>query len=215
MNLSYLLTIPCPRNMAPAERNAVLVFRRPIFFTDSLLALRAGPLVHVDILPMDPATPANTLSYTSYVGYPFTVSISDKTRYDNETCVALAIPLAEAEHEALVGYLCDLCGHNIPYNYVDVATMALPQSLQTSLKDDLSSEAPADITHLFCSQAAVLALRNALAERRPLLELLRHVNSRCVTPYDLFHMLRPHAQPVCCLALGRGAVVPRPLPGPV
>ena len=201
--------------MSEEPRQVVLLFRRPIFFTDSLLALRAGPLVHVELLPVDAENPGNTLSYTSYVGYPFAMSISVKGTYDNETCVALSLNVSREEQEQLISYLHDLCEQNIPYNYTDVATMALPRGMQYALKDDLSSEAPADITHLFCSQAVVLALRNALDNIRQLYHILQYVNSRCVTPYNLFHLLRPYTQTVCCLALRRGAVVPRSLAEPL
>lgn len=186
----------------------VLVFRRPLYLSDSVIALRAGPLVHVEILPIDSETPENTISYTSYVGCQFAMSISTKNTFDNQTCVALSLDLSVKEHQCLISYLHDLCEANIPYNYADVAFMALPHSVLQAVVDDVPSEDPRDLRSLFCSQAALLALRNSLAAEHPLVPVLSGVVSRTVFPYSLFLLLRPFTRTVDCLALSRGAVLP-------
>lgn len=193
------------------KMHVACVFRRPVFYSDSLVAMRAGPLVHVELMPLDPSTPENSMSYTSYVGYPFAASLSTKHTFDNATCVALALEVERPEFERLVGYLHDLCERNIPYNYGDTALMMLPLQLVQSLCDDVPSESPEHITTLFCSQAVVLALRHALSEEHPAFRLVRDINSRTVFPYALFQLLRPYTRPVCCNALQRGAFVPRSL----
>jgi hypothetical protein len=201
--------------MEESLRQVVCVFRRPVFFSDSLLALRAGPVIHVELLPVDTLNPENTLSYTSYVGHPFGVSISTKRTFDNETCVGLVLEVSPAEHENLVSYLHDLCEANIPYNYQDMAIMALPRTLFEAVIDDIPSEDPRDIRSLFCSQAVLLALRNSLADDNPLLEVLSKVVSRTIFPYTLFHLLRPFAHTIDCRALASGLVVLRPLSEPL
>jgi hypothetical protein len=201
--------------MEEARRQVVCVFRRPVFFSDSLIALRAGPVVHVEVLPIDVLHPENTLSYTSYVGQPFGVSISTKRTFDNETCVGLVLEVSPEEHETLVSYLHDLCEANIPYNYHDMAIMALPRTLFEAVVDDVPSEDPRHLRSLFCSQAVLLALRNSLSEENPLLPVLAGVVSRTIFPYTLFHLLRPYTHTVDCRALASGMVVLRPLPEPL
>lgn len=211
--LVYLIDDERPASMP--TRQCVCVFRRPVFFTDSLIALRAGPLVHVELLPIDANIPDNTLSYTSYVGHAFGVSISTKATFDNETCVGLALDLTPLEHERLISYLHDLCAANIPYNYGDMALMALPRTLFEAVVEDIPSEDPRDVRKLFCSQAVLLALRNSLADDNPLGDVLGRIVSRTIFPYTLFHVLRPYTRPVDCRALARGVVVSRPLSEPL
>ena len=196
---------------SPEKHHVVCVFRRPIFYSDTLVSLRAGPLVHVEIMPIEVDNPHNSISYTSYIGCPFSMSISMKRTYDNTSCVAVALEVSQEEKERLTSYLHDLCEANIPYNYVDTAMMVLPTSVHGCLSDDVSSEDPVHLTALFCSQAVVLALRNGLNEQRDLYEVLAAVNSRVVLPYTLFHLLRPYGRTVCCHALRTGTLVPLPL----
>lgn len=196
-------------------RDVVCVFRRPVFYTDMIASLRVGPLVHVELLPMDRDSPLDTLSYTSYVGCPFSMSISTKRTFDDSTCVALALRVTTPEMQALVSYLHDLCVAKIPYNYSDAACLALPAGVRETLLADLPSSAPCDVTSLFCSQAVVLALRHALAPGGALAADLALANSRTVSPYALFHLLRPFAHPVSCAALARGELEPRALREPV
>lgn len=194
-----------PRPSSIMKRVA-LMFRKPVFFSDTILALRAGPLIHVEILPIDDNNPENTLSYTSFVGSPFSMSISTKRTYENDTCVGLAFDVSEHEHELLVSYLHDLCEKNIPYNYSDVALSVLPSGIKNSFVDDVASESPTDITSLFCSQAVVLALRNALDEKTALFQRLKDVNSRTVLPYALYHVIKPYARSIDCVSLQHGVV---------
>ena len=188
------------------QRSVLCVFRKPSRFTDSLIALRAGRLVHVDILPMDPDNVENSLSYTSYVGEHFSMSLSAKHDYDDDTCVALELKVSPEEHECLIAYLNELFERNIPYNYKDLAVMALPCTLQDSLVSDILSESPEDIQSLFCSQAVVLALRNSLAQDRALFRQLRMLNSRTIYPCTLYHVLRPYTKMVSCNGIRRGEI---------
>lgn len=193
----------------------VCVFRRPVFYSDSLVSLRAGPLVHVEMMPLDESNPQNSLSYTSYVGGPFCMTLAAKQTYSDETCVALALPMQDHEMASLERYLEELCVANIPYNYLDTALMLLPASVHECISDDVTSEAPGELRHLFCSQAVVLALRHALDRERHLHGAMCSLNSRVTLPYALFHILRPYGQTVSCNALQRGAIVPLSLPQPV
>jgi hypothetical protein len=184
----------------------VCVFKKAVFLTDSIVAMKAGPLVHVELLVIDSNVPSNSLSYTSYVGCEFGVSISTKQTYNSKDSIALAFDVTPDEHASLISYLHDLCESHIPYNYKDIAIMLLPKTIQRNFVDDVTSETPREIKALFCSQGIVLALRNSLSQASPLCQQLRGLNSRTVHPYALYHMLRPYTYMVNCDLLRNGEV---------
>jgi hypothetical protein len=186
--------------------SVAIVFRKPVFLTDSILALYAGKYVHVDICLVDEREPKYTMTCTSYVGHKFSMSTTDKRNYDDEDYLGLLIETTDTEQDKLTGYLLDLVENNIPYNYVDVAAMALPMVVADSLIDDVRSEDPAHITNLFCSQAVVLALRNCLSDSHPLLPLLAKVNSRRILPNTLCNILTPSCERISCSSLRGGLV---------
>lgn len=175
-----------------------------MFYTDSWLAAYAGPLLHTEIVPIDPVIASNTLSFTSYMGQNFSVSISTKYTYNNDTCVALKIPVTAEEYGRIVSYLYELCESKISYNYSDLLLTALPDSFQTVLLDDVVAENPRKIKSLFCSQAAVLALRQSLAVEHPVRRELDKYNSRTMLPYHLYKLLQPFCQALDCNALALG-----------
>lgn len=189
--------------------HVVCVFRRPVQYSDTLVSFCAGPLVHVELLLLDPREPRASASFTSFVGCTFGQSLSGKCAYDDATCVALALEVSEPENEALVAYLQDLCDADIPYNYCDTAMLMLPGGVALFGGTDVPSEAPRALRSLFCSQAAVLALRHALGAERPLARVLARLNSRAVLPYALYHLLLPFARGAGCAALQEGRLEPR------
>lgn len=191
----------------------VLVFRRPIFFTDTVISLCAGHLVHVDIVPIDEQNPINSLVCTSYIGETFSISLTRKAAYSDSDEVGLAIATTDDEHLRVTSYLHDLAVNKIPYNYTDVISCALPKMIKKTFLEDLASDNPAKIKSLFCSQAVVLALRNGLSESNPVTQVVKGLNSRCILPEALFRQLNPICPRVSCSALRYGAVVPySPLP---
>lgn len=186
----------------------VLVFRRPVFVSDKILAVYAGKLMHVDIMPIYDSVPENTITYTSYVSENFSMSISTKRLYTNERCVARAIPVTSDEFDRAVSFLHDLCEAEVPYNYADLLLTAMPHMLQTAFIDDVPSENPKDLTSVYCSQAAVLCLRAALGEDSPLLAEMREINSRLTLPLDLYHHVLPYSTGASCDDLQRGVIIP-------
>jgi hypothetical protein len=183
---------------------AVVVFRRPTRVSDKFLSLFAGELVHCDIIPLDVSDEQNAITFTSYVGETFSMSINTKKSYDNNRNVALAIPYSKEEFGLLTTYLFQLYSNNVPYNYSDILLDTLPCRLREVVVDDVSSEDPAQLSTVYCSQAVVLALRNSLHAERNVLETLRGVNSRVTIPLQLYHLLRPFSHHVDCTALRKG-----------
>ncbi len=186
----------------------VVVFRKPVLLSDKLISCVAGNLIHSDIMPVDTTNSENSMNFTSYVGENFSVSITGKHMYNNKDNVALCIETSEEEQETMISYLHDLCENNIPYNYIDLVAEMLPSRIAGYVVDELDSEDPKHITHLFCSQAIVLVLRNSLSETSELCKALRTQNCRLTLPSELYHILMPFSRQVCCDALRKGEVVP-------
>lgn len=103
----------------------------------------------------------------------------------------LAIPLSCEEYENAQNYLGRLRDAKVHYNYADLAMVLAPKFLVQSLMPDVE---PGCIpSHVFCSQAALLVLKNALmqkdrSDRLP--EILAGVNSRTCTPNRLYRILQ-------------------------
>ena len=194
---------------------AVIVFRKPVCMTDRFLSVFAGQLTHCDILPIDVSDAHNAMTFTSYVGETFSMSINTKRNYNNRKNVAIAIPYNKCEFDLLTTYLYDLCSHNIKYNLIDISLDALPITVRDMICEDVESEDPKDIKKIYCSQAAVLSLRNSLASDRRLLEKLKETNSRVTVPLQLYYILRNFGQIVDCDALHEGKVIPYSLSSPI
>ena len=186
--------------------HTVIVFRKPSFLSDSIISMYAGQLVHTDICPIDDLNGCNTLTCTCYIGESFSASLSAKRSFSDVSHMALAIPTSEQEQDRITTYLYTLVENNVRYNYLDVAAMALPTLLRNTLFGDIESEDPTRIQSLFCSQAAVLVLRNCLDESREVSKVLAKVNSRCVLPNTLYTILSQFAVRVTCESLREGKV---------
>lgn len=171
--------------------------------------------MHCDILPVDMQDAQNAMSFTSYMNETFSMSINTKQRYNNKKNVAIAIPYNKAEFDLLTSYLYDLCSQNIKYNLIDITLDALPATIRDAIVDDVASEDPKDIKKIYCSQAAVLSLRNSLAQDRKLLSHLKETNSRTTVPLQLYYTLRNFGQIVDCEALHSGRIIPFQLETPV
>jgi hypothetical protein len=102
------------------------------------------------------------------------------------------IPLNFEEYTRLVHWSTQQVAHHCPYNYRDLAWQIAPQTIRNSYVKDL----PVSVAHtprcVFCSQAIVLALReasNGVGARRILHDFIFAANSRLVTPSDLSRIL--------------------------
>jgi hypothetical protein len=185
-----------------------VVFRKPKFLSDSIIAMYAGQLVHTDICPIDESNPEHTLVCTCYVGENFTASLSSKKEFSDASHVALAIQTTNEEQDAITSYLYTLTERHVRYNYTDVAAMVLPTSFRTSLMGDVNTEDPNGVSSLFCSQAVVLVLRNCLNHERDITKTLKAVNSRCVLPNTLYYLIYPFSRRISCEALQKGEIEP-------
>ena len=149
----------------------------------------AGPYVHTEIVVSHtaPATTTHT-AYAAYTGETFAQVPQQDFWYGDQTHDFLRIHVSNEELRR-VDDTCGVCAKTkIPYNTRDMVLSILP----------LRNPKEKDIYHaqsLFCSQSIVLILRSCLDSDHPLQQSLSSVNSRTVTPTQLYDLIRPHCAP--------------------
>lgn len=112
---------------------------------------------------------------------------------NNDTHAMLLLAVSEEEYIRARSYTSSLCTANIGYNYVDLALCGLPSSVAARLGPDVDPH-PIPKT-MYCSQAAILILRNAIVPARetaPLVQVLTSTNSRACSPMMLYNLLSSH-----------------------
>ena len=142
----------------------------------------AGPYIHVElVISKDNVHTA----YTAFMSETFSRTFQKDFNYSDDKHDYLSIPVSEEELYR-IGLACEACVESkIPYNLADMAFCQLPMRHPTehSLYESKS---------LFCSQAIVLLLRTSLEPNHKLHAALASVNSRTVTPTQLYNILIPH-----------------------
>lgn len=187
---------------------AVVVFEHPFDVTSFMMSARIGKFVHTDLVLVDDTRPSEALTFTSYIGSPFSVSISAKTKYSDGTHSALCICITEKEYMQMSSYAHDLCMQMVPYNYHDTTALAFPRTLCNLLMNDVRLDDAKSIKTLFCSQACVLVLRNGLYCNQGLYHVLKLTNSRTTSPCKLWDLMLPYSHRVSCGVLASGCVKP-------
>ena len=163
-----------------------LVFKRDSNGTvEQMVKLLSGEMIHVDIIPNEPALSA----YTSYMFESFSKNKIENT-YSPSTHTTLYIPLTEEENARAITFLTSCVDRNVPYNYSDIFRCVLPGN---SLLSDVS---PDNFSTLFCSQAVVLCLRTALEPDHLAFTVVKQLNSRITTPQTLYNMISPFCKEV-------------------
>lgn len=102
----------------------------------------------------------------------------------------LAYRVEELEYDRAREYISKLRVNNVRYNYSDLVLCAMPKSMAAIVP--MSGDVPPHtIPHtIFCSQAAVLMLRECLGGSGCVVErVLQGVNSRFCRPQDLYTLL--------------------------
>ena len=153
----------------------------------------AGPYVHTEIVVSSSshaAAPATHTAYAAYTGETFAQVPQEDFWHGDQTHDFLRVHVSEEELRR-VDDTCGVCAKTkVPYNTRDMVLSILP----------LRNPKEKDIYHapsLFCSQSIVLILRSCLEPDHPLQQSLSLVNSRTVTPTQLYDLIRPHCSPVC------------------
>jgi hypothetical protein len=144
--------------------------------TESIVQALSGPMVHVDMVP-DTADP---YAYTSYMFECFSKNPT-LNAYTPDTHTAISLPMTNEERARSVLYLERCVEQSVPYNYPDLVACVTPAASW------LVSEVPADNPKtLFCSQAAVLCIRQAVDPTSVLGQAVAKVHSRVTSPSALY-----------------------------
>jgi len=147
----------------------------------------AGPYVHTEIIVSTEADGCK--SYSAYMGRKFSCQPLDSSRINDDTYDFLMLPVTP-EEEACIRITLEACVKSrIPYNTVDMILSQAP--FRQPVDRSLFESAPSG---LYCAQAAVAMLRECLMPPSSILVSLSALNSRTVTPSELFNALRPHSQ---------------------
>ena len=147
----------------------------------------AGPYVHTEIIVSQLIPSPIHTSYSAYVGNCFSRTFQKDLMFSDQTHDFLNIDVSE-EELYLISKTCEACAScKIPYNTSDMVLSVLP--FRSPTEPTIST-----CNSLFCSQAVVLILRGCLGKEHPILNHL-HMNSRTVTPSQLYTALKPTCRP--------------------
>lgn len=140
---------------------------------ENIVGFLTGRYVHVDVV-------MNSMCYTSYMFEAF--SANPLPDYNTETHTCLEICVTQAEYEAALQYVSDMVDREVGYNYKDMIHSVMPtKDFLGDVKDPVQS--------VFCSQAVLRCLRACLVRNTTIMECLKRVNSRFVTPNRLYELL--------------------------
>ena len=148
---------------------------------ESLVQLCAGPMIHVDIIPVDVR-----VAYTSYMFESF--SENTLIGYSPLTHVCLRLDVTQHEHDTTAAILADWVKRGIPYNYPDIFRCILPGDCGVCELLD-----PASVSSLFCSQAVTLVLQHALDLESILAKAMHALPCQFTTPNALYNVALPFA----------------------
>lgn len=158
----------------------------------------AGPYVHTELIVSHAtAIPLHT-AYAAYMKETFTQITQNDFWYEDQSHDFLRIPVS-CDELRRIDETCEACVKTkVPYNTRDMILSIIP----------LRSPTEKDIYHaksLFCSQSIVLVLRSCLDQNHPLQPSLASVNSRTITPTQLYDLIRPYSTPACKSQMMMGA----------
>jgi hypothetical protein len=155
-----------------------------------LVKILAGPYVHTEIIVSQADPQIVHTAYSAYMPTNFSRTLEKDFWFEDLCHDYLSIPVTQDELMR-VSKTCEACVEaKIPYNLRDMVLSQVP--LRNPSESDLFH------THtLFCSQAVILILRSCLDGEHPLQPYLAEINSRTVTPTQLYELLKPHCVPKC------------------
>ena len=155
-----------------------------------MVKILSGPYVHTEIIVTQKSYPAAHTAYSAYMSCNFSRTFQRDFAFNDECHDFLQIPVSDEELLS-ISETCEACAESrIPYNTHDMVLSKLP--LRNPKECDLFQSKT-----LFCSQAALLILRACVFDTNCLKDHLYAVNSRVVTPTDLFDLLRPFCLQKC------------------
>jgi hypothetical protein len=173
---------PIPDDANPV----VVVYRKPISCTDRLLQLGgAGRYTHCEIyLPLEQA------SFAIFQGTNMQCSVALPKLYRDRPDLFNwhMFALNTTEYSRLKVWNVEQVSNRCAYNLSDLAYKLLPTGIQSMFVSDVGEQEARNPHKLYCSQAVVLALREACSGPggSPHIAAFAHsMNSRLTTPTEL------------------------------
>jgi hypothetical protein len=171
----------------------IVVYRRPMDLTEHLMQKVAGSsdceFTHCELfLPDSGGT--FTIFKGGYLSKFETLPMMYNTR--PELFAWHMIPLNYEEYVRMHLWNTVQISHRCPYNFRDLLWQMAPRKLRYSCVNDLAVPIAHNPTRMFCSQAIILALReasNGIGSRQMLKQFVGSSNSRLVSPSDLSCMV--------------------------
>ena len=155
----------------------------------------AGPYVHTEMVLSQLRPTIIHTAYAAYTNSTFCRVFESEMDYQDQTHDFLHVQVQE-EELLKISKTCEACVETkIPYNTRDMVLSIFPFRNPTE----------SDIFHtntLFCSQSIVLILRSCLDQNNPIIETLSTVNSRTITPSQLYNLLS-----TCCRQASTNQVI--------
>lgn len=151
-----------------------------------LVQTLSGPYVHSEMI-VHSATAKR--AYSAYMNTAFTRTPERDFAFSDTTHDFLHVETS-ADESRRIWDTCEVCViTKVPYNLSDMVLSIVPMRAP-------KERTIFDSQTLFCSQAIVLILRASLEKDHPLQEHLAEINSRVVTPTQLYNALLPHCKRV-------------------
>lgn len=155
-----------------------------------LVKILAGPYVHTELIVTQSEPTTIHTAYSTYMSDTFSRTFQRDFWFADQYHDFLHIPVSKEELQRICK-TCEACVETkIPYNTRDMVLSQVP--LRNPTEHDLFHSPT-----LFCSQAVVLILRSCLDEMHSLQPHLSTVNSRTITPSQLYELLKPQCAPRC------------------
>lgn len=164
-----------------------------------------GNPVHMDVVLVKPRSHSGRFCFSAYVNQTFEMCLMDQSQIMDPAYINQSLDVTEAEYQLCMDYMLQLVDGKTKYDYAD-ALLLMPMapkgrstapkfaSFMSPLLQDVNADGQMPKS-VFCSQSVVLMLReclNAQGIHAALVERLKQLNSRLVSPKMVFDMLQDH-----------------------
>lgn len=171
----------------------IIVYRRPWDTTDFVLQACGGGNVLCEFTHCEMYFPDTGETFTIFRGGTMTQSNQLPLLYHLKPHKFAwhMIPLNKVEYTRLLDWNKQQIAQHCSYNFRDLAWQMAPEMISHLCVQDLSNSTAHHPTRMFCSQAIILALREAsqaVGARQVLRNYVFSANSRLVSPSDLSRM---------------------------
>jgi hypothetical protein len=178
--------IPRPDGWYPL----IIVYRRPMDAADQVIQALGGGEKHCEFTHCELYLPDDGETITIFKGGNMEKSSMLPILYDRrpDRFAWHLIPLNHEEYMRMIQWNTEQVLRHCPYNFRDIALQAIPSGIRNSFVHDLELTTSRSPNRIFCSQAIILALRDAShaeGARQILRDFSLASNSRLTTPSDL------------------------------